>query len=243
MTFAYKVLRRIAYYFNISFSFSSDGEDYILLKIFENIHQGNYIDIGSNHPVLHSNTFSLYLRGWRGVCIDPLPFLSPKYKYFRTSDKFYNSGFHLGNTDRSSDFYYFPSHPDNSTFDRDQVKLLQDQYNRCDFEVLKVSLIGLDAIISNFTDKSSMHLVSIDVEGLELEIIKEFIRKDIFPWVFCVEELSYTLVDIKTSEIYEFLINNGYVLISRTFLSSVYILKSALPKLINNHTKIWNVNK
>jgi len=242
MTFAYKVLRIIARKLNISFSFSSDGEDYILLKIFENVHQGNYIDIGSNHPVLHSNTFSLYLRGWRGVCIDPLPHLIPKYKLFRASDKFFNSGFHLGNTNKTSDFFYFPSHPDNSTFDPDYAQCLQDHYNR-HFEVFNVSLIGIDDIISNFKDLKSIHLVSIDVEGLEFEIIQEFIRKDIFPWVFCVEQLSYTLVDIKTSYIYEFLLNNGYVLISRTFLSSIYILESSLPKLINNHTKIWNVNK
>ena len=51
-------------------SFSQFGEDLIINKILKKIPNGNYLDLGSFHPIHFSNTFLLYLRGWRGVNID-----------------------------------------------------------------------------------------------------------------------------------------------------------------------------
>jgi hypothetical protein len=33
---------------------------------------GTYLDIGASNPVHLSNTYSLYRRGWFGVCVDPI---------------------------------------------------------------------------------------------------------------------------------------------------------------------------
>ena len=48
------------------FSFSNDGEDFVLLKYLSKIEKGTYIDIGSHKPVRGSNTFLfLFTRmGW-----------------------------------------------------------------------------------------------------------------------------------------------------------------------------------
>ena len=45
-------------------SFAQFGEDMRINKIFKNISNGNYVDLGSFHPIHFSNTFLLYLRGW-----------------------------------------------------------------------------------------------------------------------------------------------------------------------------------
>ena len=97
----YKVLRKFFNYFNISFSFSSDGEDYVLSKILGGIKNGNYIDIGANHPILHSNTFSFYLRGWRGVCVDPIPSLVNKFRFYRSDDVFLSAGLDSNGSNKS----------------------------------------------------------------------------------------------------------------------------------------------
>ena len=76
----------------IPFSFSHDGEDLILIKYLSNLKNGNYIDIGSHQPVNGSNTFFFYLKGWKGICIDPLPNLKYKYSLIRRRDKFINAG-------------------------------------------------------------------------------------------------------------------------------------------------------
>ena len=98
--FFYFFVRQLCKIVGLSFSFSSDGEDVILMKYLCRIKNGNYIDIGSNQPVKHSNTFLYYLTGWRGLCIDPLPNLKSKYRLIRGRDKFINAGV-LGSRSKS----------------------------------------------------------------------------------------------------------------------------------------------
>ena len=86
----YKAKSKLIRFLGFTPSFSLDGEDSILNKYFCNFHKGNFIDIGSNEPIKHSNTFSLYLRNWSGICIDPLPNLKRKYKFYRPKDFFIN---------------------------------------------------------------------------------------------------------------------------------------------------------
>ncbi len=48
-------------------SYSQEGEDMLLRRIFHSKTRGCFIDIGACHPILHSNTYSFYKRGWRGI--------------------------------------------------------------------------------------------------------------------------------------------------------------------------------
>ena len=51
--------------------FSQNGEDIIVnLLLSKETEKGIFIDIGAYHPYRFSNTFILYLNGWRGVNID-----------------------------------------------------------------------------------------------------------------------------------------------------------------------------
>ena len=49
---------------------ATEGEDIIGSQLLREVKRGFYIDIGANHPVNYSNTFSLYKSGWRGIGID-----------------------------------------------------------------------------------------------------------------------------------------------------------------------------
>lgn len=53
-------------------SYSQRGEDLVLDSLLTRLGdvEQTYVDVGSNHPVRQSNTYRLYLRGWRGVLID-----------------------------------------------------------------------------------------------------------------------------------------------------------------------------
>ena len=64
---------KISYLINSEFSkisFSQFGEDLLINKIFKKINYGKFLDLGSFHPIHYSNTFLLYLRGWRGININ-----------------------------------------------------------------------------------------------------------------------------------------------------------------------------
>jgi hypothetical protein len=54
-------------------SWSQEGEDLILQRIFEGQTTGFYIDVGAHHPRRFSNTFSFYRLGWQGLNIDAMP--------------------------------------------------------------------------------------------------------------------------------------------------------------------------
>jgi hypothetical protein len=53
-------------------SFSQCQQDLCVAELFEG--QGRFIDVGSRDPKLDSNSLLLEMMGWRGQCIEQLPF-------------------------------------------------------------------------------------------------------------------------------------------------------------------------
>ncbi len=70
-------------------SFAQHGEDQRLLGLLRDAGAtGPYLEVGCNHPFRLSNTYLLYLNGWRGLCVDPLPRFSRAFKRWRPDDIF-----------------------------------------------------------------------------------------------------------------------------------------------------------
>ena len=69
-------------------SYAHTGEDRIIDSILKPIinKPGFYVEVGCNEPIFISNTFSLYKRGWKGICIDANGELIKKYKKKRPRD-------------------------------------------------------------------------------------------------------------------------------------------------------------
>ena len=62
-----KIVRFFKTYFFDSYalkSYSQEGEDMILKRIFENQTTGFYVDVGAHHPKRFSNTYYFYKKGW-----------------------------------------------------------------------------------------------------------------------------------------------------------------------------------
>ena len=243
INFLYFLIRMFCKIFVVSFSFSNDGEDLILMKYLNKIKNGNYIDIGSHKPIKISNTFLFYLSGWKGICIDPLPFLKKKYRFFRRSDKFINSGVLTSKSDyqKEINFYYYKKYSDLSTFDPDRVEDLRKTYGREPSSIIPVSKITVFDLISISKDlfghNNAIHLLSLDIEGFELDILNDFFSNKVYPWIICVEEIGQTAETLINGKIYKLMKSNGYILGSRTFLSSIYVSRSILSKLPSDYIK------
>ncbi len=67
--------------------FSQYGEDVFLLEYFQGQQNGFYVDVGAYHPVMYSNTYSLYRGGWRGINIEPDPVKRALFQKFRPQDR------------------------------------------------------------------------------------------------------------------------------------------------------------
>ena len=238
----FKLIGKFSSKIGLAFSFSSDGEDLILSKILGGIKNGKYIDIGSHYPIRHSNTFLFYLKNWSGICIDPLPELKSKYKILRGRDLFLNVGISHDSKVDNMIFYYFKRNPDNSTFDKERVNDLKNLYGRTPSEKIKIKLVSIKEIVQMRTFiefDSTIHLLNLDIEGFEKEILVSFFSEKIFPWVICVEDLGFLTDDLDKSEIDILMKKNNYALGMKTFLSSIYIYKPSISKLKSPYVKEW----
>jgi len=226
---------KICSFFGISFSFSSDGEDYVLSKWLDGMEKGIYIDIGAHRPIKGSNTFYFWLKGWRGVLVDPIPGNKITWQLLRSGDLIYNCGVvpreKLG---QSFYYYYFKNNSDNSTFDPKRVEFLEKNYNRKPTSKSKVELITVLDLMSraekSFGNIDEVHLLNIDTEGFEAEIMNDFLLLGIKPWVVCAEDLG-RLIDDKESELGLIMKAHNYRLVAKTFLSAIYIRADIIQEL------------
>jgi FkbM family methyltransferase len=50
------------------------GQDkWVLEKVFPGVTDGFFLDVGSSHGQIGSNSWALERRGWTGICVDPFP--------------------------------------------------------------------------------------------------------------------------------------------------------------------------
>jgi FkbM family methyltransferase len=67
-------------------TYSQFGEDRVLPLFLPSKPTGFYVDVGANHPTRGSNTFWLYKRGWSGLTVEPNLRLSKLHRKIRPRD-------------------------------------------------------------------------------------------------------------------------------------------------------------
>ena len=69
-------------------SYAQCGEDIIMQYVFDalGINAIRYLDIGAHHPSYLSNTCFFYLKGHRGVCVEPNRRLLSAFREHRPGD-------------------------------------------------------------------------------------------------------------------------------------------------------------
>jgi hypothetical protein len=99
-------------------------------------------------------------------------------------------------------------------------------------QVVKTRLMPVNDIMK---DHFSPHpnLISIDVEGLDLEIVKSIDFDKYKPEVFCVETLAYTgsKQEIKNQGIISFFLDKGYFIYADTYINTIFCRKDAYKNL------------
>ena len=211
--------------------YSQAGEDLILARLFFNlnIQTPTYLDIGANDPRYISNTYYFYIRGCRGVCVEPNPHLYKKIRKLRKRDICINAGIGVENSS-SADFYLFPDYANGlSTFSKESADYWatvgMEKLGKIHYEkIIKMPLININDLIKNNLDKAPT-LLSIDVEGLDLEILKSLDFSRYKPTAICVETLSYNELrqEYKTTDVAEFLKGKGYSVYADTRINTIFV--------------------
>lgn len=189
-------------------SFSQEGEDMILKRLFENQHNGFYVDVGAHHPKRFSNTYFFYLQGWRGINIDAMPDSMKAFKKFRPRD--INIEKPVADKKQVLTYYAF-NEPALNGFSKE----LSEKRNGIGNYFIKftkdIETATLDEILdSNLPLKQQIDFLSIDVEGLDFMVLKSNNFEKYKPKVILIEILESSLSEIKDNEIAKYLNQLGY---------------------------------
>ena len=208
-------------------SYSQAGEDAILRFLFtdKKLAPISYLDIGTNTPDFGSNTYLFYRSGSTGVCVEADRSLIPDIARLRPRDKVLNVGVSTG-TAGEADFYIFDVHG-LSTFDKAEAdkRAASGQFKLT--EVAKVKLIDINTILrDNFAQRPD--LLSIDIEGLDLAVLKT-LDFDRYPIpVVCVETCRYSEDHVRPKDhaIAEFMLTKGYEVYADTYINTIFVQKA-----------------
>ncbi len=216
-------------------SYSQCGEDIIMESIlsFLDIEEITYLDIGAHDPELLSNTAFFYKKGAHGTNVEPDPSLISKFDKQRRRDINICAGIGIDNQSKM-DFYIINAKTLNTLSKTDAEKFCESGKYWIE-KVINIPLLNINEVIEdNFV--TCPDLISIDVEGLELKILKQFDYSKFEPSIFCVETLSFNDLS-KDNECIDFLCSNGYFVHSDTMINTIFVNKNKWDNALINRNK------
>ena len=216
------IIIRDLYNFHI---FSEYYEDLILYLILFDIKKGFYIDVGAYDPIKVSVTKSFYLKGWRGINIEPQPGKIELFKKDRPDD--INLQLAVGERKGKVTFYI-----------DDQCSSVEEKYSKNYTNKTVVEMDTMSNICKSYVPEGTkIDFCKIDVEGGEKNVLLGYDFINYRPKVFCIE--STIPRSQKTNyELWEYiLINNDYSYIYSQGVNRFYV-DNLIPGLMKRRIYI-----
>lgn len=203
-------------------SWSQEGEDILLSRLFEGKEQGFYVDVGAHHPRRFSNTQYFYRRGWRGINIEPNPEAAKAFRIERPGD--INLQTAISDMPGKLTYYVFDE-PALNTFD---AVLAQSRLKETSYRLLReteIPVVRLDALLDlHLPAGTSIDFMSIDVEGLDLQVLHSNNWVKYRPQCVLVEALgSANLMEVMSGELHQLMEAHQYALFAKTYNTLFYI--------------------
>ncbi len=201
-------------------SYSQEGEDMILRRIFEHQIGGFYVDVGAHHPKRFSNTYYFYKQNWHGINIDATPGSMEMFRKLRPKDINLEVGIALK---KGSMTYYRFNDPALNTFD-EQLALQRADSERYFIQAeLVVSVVPLsDVLQENLPENQIIDFISVDVEGLDLQVLHSNDWQRFRPRFVLVECLEVDSWGRFSDPVYDFLKVHGYEPLAKTYRTMIY---------------------
>lgn len=206
-------------------SFSQYAED-LLIHHMHPLHHGFYVDVGAYHPLKFSNTYKLYLRGWRGITIEPNPDAVATFQAIRQHDRHLTIGV-AG--ERSELTYYKFRDAKENTFD---PAWAAGKPPGEAVEQVPIACLPLTEIFATYCSDRHVDLLSIDCEGRDLEVVQSLDWQRYRPTVVIVEDVEQFDAGIWATQaacatIRSFMVAQDYALASQAVFSSFYVDRHA----------------
>lgn len=186
------------------------AETDLIHLFFDRCRDGFFVEVGANEPQAHSQTWGLEKAGWYGLLIEPSPALCDQLRRHRPQSKVLEVACGPPGAPSRARFH-LAQNPLHSSLD----------VGRTDFapkidRSIEVDVKTLDRIIDE-TDTGPIDFVSIDVEGLQYEVLQGFTLARHRPRLLLIED---HLTGYRT---HRYITGQGYRLVKRTGLNNWYV--------------------
>jgi|SRR5579864_1228169 len=201
-------------------SYAQNMEDILLDRLFPEA-AGTFVDVGANHPFQDSNTYYFYLRGWRGVNIEP----SPQGHALFMKDRPEDLNLSVAVSDVAGEAPFFEISGNAGLTGLSTLSAAVAEGHRANgYEVVehRVPVCTVAVLIEQY-GIAPPDFLSIDVEGQEREVIRGIPLERWRPKVLVVES-TLPLTEAASHKVWEpILIENGYLFASFNGINRFYL--------------------
>lgn len=166
-------------------SYAQNLEDYHLDLLFGDQPAGTYVDVGGGHPVADNVSFWFYLKGWRGLIVEPQETLAGIYAHVRPRD--HTVSCLAGRSEGEAEFHIVDKLHGFSTTVRENAAGA-NQFG-AGFTTVRKPVRTLAALCAE-AGLTSIDFLKIDVEGAEAETIAGMDFKRWRPRIVLVEAIA-----------------------------------------------------
>lgn len=201
-------------------SYSQEGEDMILRRLFEKQKTGFYVDVGAHHPKRFSNTFFFYKKGWSGINIDAMPNSMSLFNKIRSRD----SNLEIPISDKKQTLkYYMFNEPALNGFSKELAEKRDGKNNYKIISEKDMETSTLKKILVKYLPSGQeIDFMSIDVEGLDLQVLKSNNWERFRPKFVLIEILGSSINDMTDAKEYKYLAEVGYEIFAKTVNTVIF---------------------
>jgi FkbM family methyltransferase len=178
--------------------------------------RGYFVDVGANEPYKDSQSWHLEQAGWAGILVEPQPGLADALRAARTARVFQAACSSPRNANTTMLLHVAGPH---SSLDPQLIAGAQRQ------GTIEVPVRTLDSLLAEANAPAPLDLLSVDVEGHEIEVLSGFDFARWQPRLILLED------HVGNLRKHRFMGAAGYHLIRRTGLNAWYVPKDHAGRL------------
>jgi FkbM family methyltransferase len=165
-------------------SYAQNFEDVMLWRALGSVHNGRYIDIGAQDPLVDSVSLMFYERGWRGIHVEPTPPYAELLRQRRPDEIVIQAA--VADKNGIMSFYEFPTTGLSTGNPEIAEKHIDSGF---DVREIVVPAVTLDEVFSHESGQE-VHWLKVDVEGGEKQVLEGWIHSFLRPWVVLIESTA-----------------------------------------------------
>jgi FkbM family methyltransferase len=204
-------------------SYSQIGQDLEVVKFYNNKQNGFFIEVGASDGITLSNTYLLETQfNWKGICCEPIPKNFEKLVKNRKNsvcfkEAVYNQSGLILTFDIANKYDLLSG-----------ISTHIDKYRKdvnANKTTIQVQTITLLDVLDRANAPSFIEYMSLDTEGSEFEILKNF---DFGKYTFGLIDVEHNFIEPRRTEIRNLLASKGYIYKGENRWDDMYVHSSVL---------------